>query len=62
MEAVVVNYADVELSPEDPQDDFGRDDAWRFLDNCKKAMEDYDEECKKTHDVGERLVAMEAVL
>jgi hypothetical protein len=25
-------------------------------------MEDYGEECKKTHDLGERLAAMEAVL
>jgi hypothetical protein len=62
VEAVAANYANAELSPEDPWDDFGRDDAWRFLDNWKKAMEDYGEECKKTHDLGERLVNMEAVL
>jgi hypothetical protein len=62
MEAVAVNYADAKLSPEDPRDDFGRDDTWRFLDNWRKAMEDYVEDCKKTHDLGERLVATEAVL
>jgi hypothetical protein len=62
VEAVAVNYADAKLSPEDPRDDFGRDDAWRFLDNWKKTMEDYGEECKKTHGLGERLVATEAVL
>jgi hypothetical protein len=27
VEAVAANYADTELSPEDPRDDFGRDDA-----------------------------------
>jgi hypothetical protein len=54
---VAANYADAELSPKDSQDNFGHDDAWRFLDNWKKAMEDYDEECKKTNDLGERLAA-----
>jgi hypothetical protein len=62
VEAVAVNYADVELFLEDPQDNFDHDDAWRFLDNWRKAMEDYDEECKKTHDLGEWLAATEAVL
>jgi hypothetical protein len=62
VEAVAVNYADAKLSPEDPWDDFGRDDAWRFLNNWKKTMEDYGEEYKKTHGLGERLVATEAVL
>jgi hypothetical protein len=62
VEAVAVNYADAKLSPEDPRDDFGCDDAWRFLDNWKKTKEDYNEECKKTHGLGEWLVATKAVL
>jgi hypothetical protein len=62
VEVVAANYANAELSPEDPRDDFDRDDAWCFLDNWKKAMEDNSEECKKTHDLGEWLAATEAVL
>lgn len=64
--AVEVGVSHAKLEPDSlsrgPPDDFNRDDAWRFLNNWKDAMDDYGEECKKTHRLEEQLAAKEAVL